>query len=204
MSQYLAILPFALVVVIILATLIIMDWLNNRKIGSNLQQVAFSTGGTVTKEDGNYILKGTYNERDFTIYLKPRGMGKNKALYYHIELESNCDLRLVSLKRYVKSRLEARVNEMHPIEIPDEDFNMVNKILTDDPEIGNKLVKSPVMIDVLKNIMEKYTEMRIKKDITLIKRYHVKLTEPEILLSTLNQLSRMAYEIEKASNKIPA
>lgn len=203
MSQYLAILPFAAVVIGILIVLIVMDWLNNRKIGSNLQQVAYSTGGTVTKEEGNYVLNGNFHERDFTIYLKPRGIGKNKALYYHINLESNCDLRLVSLKRYVKSRLEAKINEMHPIEIPDEDFNMVNKILIDDPEIGKKLVTSPVMIDVLKNIMEKYTEMRIKKDITLIKRYHVKLTEPEILLSTLDQLCRVAFEIEKASNKVP-
>lgn len=204
MSQYLAIIPFAIVVVIILTVLVVMDWLNNRKIGSNLQQVAYSTGGSVTKEEGNYVLNGKFHGRDFTIYLKPRGIGKNKALYYHINLESNCDLRLVSLKRYVKSRLEAKINEMHPIEIPDEDFNMVNKILIDDPEIGRELVASPIMVDVLKNIMEKYTEMRIKKDITLIKRYHVKLTEPEILLATLDQLCKVASEIEKASNKVTA
>lgn len=202
MSQYLAIIPFAIVVIIVLTTLVLMDWFNNRKIGSNLQQVADSTNGTLTREDGNYVLEGTYHKREFKIYLKPRGVGKNKALYYHIEVESNCELRMVCVKRYVKSRLEAKINEMHPVEISDEDFNMVNKILVDNEELGQKLLNIPAVIDAIKHIMEKYTEMRIKKDVTLLKRYHVKLTDPEILLATLNYLSRIALEIEKLSSEI--
>lgn len=196
MSQYLAVIPFAVVVITVLTILVLMDWLNNRKIGSNLEQVALSTNGTVTKEDGAYNLQGTFRERKFQIYLKPRGAGKNKALYYHIQVESACELRMVCVKRYVKSRLEAKVNEMFPVEIPDEDFNMVNKILVDDKEIGEKLIDSPEIIEAIKNIMEKYTEMRIKKDITLLKRYHVKLTDPEILLATLDYLNRIAYQVE--------
>lgn len=196
MSQYLAVIPFAVIVITVLTILVLMDWLNNRKIGSNLQQVALSTNGSLSREDGGYHLQGTFRERKFQIYLKPRGVGKNKALYYHIQVESECELRMLCVKRYVKSRLEAKINEMFPVEIPDEDFNMVNKILVDNKEIGERLIQSSEIIEAIKNIMEKYTEMRIKKDITLLKRYHVKLTDPEILLTTLDYLNRIAYQVE--------
>ncbi|MEW5819149.1 MAG: hypothetical protein AB1782_03075 [Cyanobacteriota bacterium] len=202
MSQWLAIIPFVVIVITVLTSLIVINWLDNKKIGSNLQQVADSTNGKLIQENGVYSLEGCFQGRNFSIYLKPRGAGKNKALYYHIQIESECELRMLCVKRYVKSRLEAKINEMTPIEVPDEDFNMVNKILVDNEEIGRKLLSIPIIVEAIKNIMEKYTEMRIKKDVTLLKRYHVKLTDPEILLNTLEYLSRIAYEIEKLTKEM--
>jgi hypothetical protein len=199
MSQFLAVVPFVVIVITVLSAIILMDWLNNRKVGENLQQVAETTNGELIKEDGNYTLKGTYCGRDFTIFMKPRGAGKNKALYYHVHVESDCEIRMACMKRHVKSRLEPRINQMEAVDFPDEDFNMVHKLLVDNAELGQKIIANPTMIKCIKNIMEKYTEMNVKKDITLLKRYHVKLTEPPILLATLENLIKIAVEIENLS-----
>jgi hypothetical protein len=191
-----AVIPFAVVVISVLAAIILIDWFNNRRIGDNLMQVALATNGELEKDGNNYTLKGAYCGRQFTIYMKPRGAGKNKAVYYHVHLESESDMRMVCLKQYVKSRLDARINEMEPLDIPDEDFSMVHRILVDNKKIGQSLIDKPHILEAIKKIMEKYTEMSIKKDITLLKRYHVKLTEPEILLATLENLIKIAVEVE--------
>lgn len=179
-----------------------MDWLNNKKIDANLLRVANLTNGTFKKENEELILEGIFRERNYSISLKPKGSGKNKALYYHVQVESDCELRMVCVKRHVKSRLEAKINEMSPITLNDESFDMVHRIFVDNEDLGYKLLSIPAIVEVIKSIMEKYTEMRIKKDITLLKRYHVKLTEPNILLNTLENLTKLAIEIESLTEKV--
>lgn len=201
MSQFIVIIPFIALVIIVLIALTLMDWFNNRKVGDNLQEVALATNGNLVKEKGIYNLNGKYCGRNFNIFMKFRGVGKRKALYYHVNLHSECDIKIVCLKRHVRSRLEAKINELIPLEVPDEDFSMVHRVLVEDEVMGNKFINNPVMVELLKSIMEKFTEMAIKKDITLLKRYHVKLTEPEILLGVLENLIKIAVEVEKLSQK---
>lgn len=201
MSAYLAVVPFVVIAVTVITILTVILKLGNNEIDLNLQQVASSTEGVLKRVENNYTLEGTYNKRPFSIYLKNRGIGNNKALYYHIQLEANLNKKIVCHKNYVKSRLEAKINELARVKLDDFDFDYKNILLVDDVDFGEKILENQSFKESLIKIMDEYTEMRIKKNITLLKRYHVKLTEPEAIINTIENLINLAIIIEAESQK---
>lgn len=197
-----ALLPFALLAISVITAIVVMNWLSDRQIDTNLQQVASNTNGTVEKDaKGNYTLTGKHVGRPYKVLIKHRTISKNKVLFYHLEVESESKFSLLCVKRYVGSRLEESAGKMIPVLSGDEDFDFVHKILVDNEELGEKLFRNPSVLPAMKEIMGKYTEMRVKDNIELLKRYHVKLTEPAVLLSTIELLSKMALAFENLDPK---
>ena len=187
MSFY-ALIPFAITIVVVLIVMSIVNWITNKKIDKNLLAVAALTKGEYSKEHDTATLTGVYKNKNYKVSVKYRGIGKNKILYYHISLEDVSNVRFLCVKSYAKSRLESQVNQMTKVLSEDDEFDSVNTVFTDNPTLTEHLLANTSFLSALKEIMQKYSEISIKKDITLLKRYHVTLTEVDVLLSTLDKL----------------